>query len=169
MPSRSLRQAALFVAVSGTGWLLDTAVFLLLSGPGGWPVAAANMLSGSCGALLVFAASSRGIFRRNDGSMAQKVAVLLLFNAVVIAASSAVLALIAARLGTLSATWGPAWGEAWGWTPPPNVLRLLAKVLVTPVTLALNFVVVRLLLERFVGLRAAPAAAAIPAPAGRAP
>lgn len=146
MSRPDVRQAVLFVAVSGAGWLLDTGVFLLLSGPGGWPVTAANMLSGSCGALLVFAASSRGIFRRNEGPMLQKVLALLLFNGIVIVLSSLALGLIAAQLGR-SAAW-------LGWEAAPGALRLAAKVLVTPVTLALNFVVVRLLLERFIGVGA---------------
>ena len=145
MTSSTLRQALLFVALSGTGWLLDTAVFMLLSGPGGWPVVAANMVSGSCGTLFVFTASSRGVFRRNDGSMPQKVGALLLFNAAVILASSVVLGLIAGRLTDGAARLG--------WTVAPGMVRLAAKVLVTPVTLALNFVVVRFLLERFVGVR----------------
>lgn len=132
-----LRQAALFVGVSGVGWLLDTGVFLALSGPGGWPLLGANVVSGSCGALFVFACSARGIFRRNAGSMTAKVAALLGFNAVVIVASSVVLTALAAGLARMGA---PA-----AWVP------LGAKVLVTPVTLALNFVVVRYLLERFIG------------------
>lgn len=141
------RQAALFVAVSGTGWLLDTTVFLALSGPGGWPVVASNMVSGSCGALLVFAVSSRGIFDRNGGPLWQKVLALLVFNGAVILASSAVLGVLAAELGAVAAQSGV--GLA------PGQLRFVAKVLVTPVTLALNFVAVRFLLERFIGVRLA--------------
>ncbi len=150
MRSPALRQALLFVALSGTGWLLDTTVFMLLSGPGGWPVVAANMVSGSCGTLFVFLASSRGVFSRNEGSMAQKIGALLLFNAAVILASSVVLGLIAAGLADGAA--------GLGWAVPPPALRLAAKVLVTPVTLALNFVIVRFLLERFVGVRRSSAA-----------
>ena len=150
MKSPALRQALLFVALSGTGWLLDTTVFMLLSGPGRWPVVAANMVSGSCGTLFVFMASSRGVFSRNEGSMAQKIGALLLFNAAVILASSVVLGVIAAGLADGAARLG--------WAVPPAALRLAAKVLVTPVTLALNFVIVRFLLERFVGVRRSSAA-----------
>lgn len=149
MPSRNVRQALMFVVISGTGWLLDTAVFLLLSGPGSWPVIAANIASSCCGVLLVFIVSSRSIFQRNEGSMLQKVLVLLLFNATVILASSVVLGLIATQL-TQSAT-------RLDWAVTPGMVRLAAKVLVTPVTLALNFVVVRLLLERFIGIGSRPA------------
>ena len=145
MTSSTLRQALLFVALSGTGWLLDTTVLLLLAGPGGWPVIAANMVSGSCGSLFVFMASSRGVFRRNDGSMPQKVGALLLFNAAVILASSVVLGLIADGLADGV--------TRLGWSVAPGMVRLAGKVLVTPVTLALNFIIVRFLLERFVGVR----------------
>lgn len=149
--SAGMRQGLLFVATAGAGWLLDTTVFMLLSGPGGWHVVAANMVSGSCGALFVFAVSARGIFERNRGSMAQKVGALLLFNAAVILASSLVLGAIAALLASSAVRLG--------WNVPLHGLHLAAKVLVTPVTLALNFVVVRYLLERFIGLRASPAPA----------
>ena len=145
MKSSRLRQALLFVALSGTGWLLDTAVSLLLSGPGGWPIVAANIVSGSCGTLFVFMASSRGVFSRNEGSMAQKIGALLLFNATVILASSVVLGLIASGLAD-GAT-------RLGWPVAPGLVRLAAKVLVTPVTLALNFIIIRFLLERFIGVR----------------
>lgn len=143
-----MRQALLFVAASGTGWLIDTSVFLLLSGPGNWGVVPANIVSGSCGALFVFALSARGIFQRNQGSLGQKIGALLVFNAVVIIASSLALGVIASMLALGAAQLG--------WDVTPGALRLVAKVLVTPVTLALNFVVIRYLLERFIGLRASP-------------
>lgn len=142
----------MFVAISGTGWLLDTAVFMTLSGPAGWNVVVANIVSSSLGTLLVFTVSSRGIFRRNAGPMPQKVGVLLLFNTVVILVSSVVLGIIAAQLAPAAARLGL--------DATPDSLRFTAKVLVTPVTLALNFIVVRFLLERFIGLRS-PAAGVV--------
>ncbi len=142
MRRSDLRQAAQFVAVSGAGWLLDVAVFMALSGPAGWHVLPANVVSGSCGVLLVFAVSSRKIFTRNTGSMAQKVAMLLLFNLVAIITASFVLAWIAQLVSAAAAPYGL----------PPYGVRLVAKMLVTPVTLLLNFIVVRYLVERFVGL-----------------
>ena len=144
-----LRQFALFVMVSGLGWLLDVAVLMLLGGPGGWPIWAANVASGTCGALLVFAAAASGIFRRNDGSMVQKAAVLLAFNVPVIVISSAVIGQVLAGLSLAA-------GAA-GWSVAPGLLRLAAKVVVTPFTLLLNFVVVRFIVERFEGLRLAAA------------
>ena len=138
MPGRErLRQAVLFVLLSGAGWVLDTTVFLVLSGPGGWPLLGANLVSGSCGTLFVFAMSSQGVFRRNDGPLTTKFGVLLVFNATVILASSVVLAAIARGLANA------------GLAAP--LVPIGAKVLVTPVTLVLNFLAVRYLLERFVG------------------
>ena len=146
-----VRQGLLFVAISGAGWLLDTSVFMTLSGPFAWNPIAANIVSGSCGVLLVFTISSRSIFQRNSGSMLQKIGVLLAFNLVVIVASSFVLGAIATQLGLLAGRLQVA--------VPPAGIRLASKVLVTPVTLALNFLVVRFLLERFVGMRVSSAAA----------
>ena len=135
-----LVQGLLFVMVSGVGWLVDVTVLMALSGPAGWGLIEANIASGSCGVLVVFAVSSKAIFQRNTGSMAQKLAVLLIFNLVVILASSFMLAAIAQGLSNLALD------------VPPAALRLLAKVLVTPLTLLLNYVVVRFLVERFIGL-----------------
>ena len=135
----------LFVVVSGLGWLIDTSVFMTLSGVGRWQPTAANVVSGSCGALFVFAVSARGIFRRNRGSLAQKILVLLAFNLVVIVISSFVLGFLTDRIDALALRMA--------WSLPSADIKLAAKILVTPVTLVLNFVVVRFLLERFVGLR----------------
>lgn len=145
-----IRQGLLFVAVSGGGWLLDLLVFVTLSGPAGWPPVVANMASGSCGALFVFAMSARGIFARNHGSMAQKIAMLLVFNLAVIVVCSFILGWIVDELTIVVAA-----AQVF---VPPVAIRIAAKMLVTPVTLVLNFVVVRFLLERFVGL--APASVA---------
>lgn len=139
------RQRLGFVAVSGAGWLLDTFVFMALSGPGGWGVTPANMAGGVCGTLLVFAVSARAIFRPNGGPVLQKLLVLLPFNLLVITVSSVVLGALAHAMV----------GWAGGWNIPPDAVRFAAKVLVTPFTLALNFVVVRYLLERFIGVRRA--------------
>lgn len=151
------RQALAFVAVSGIGWLLDVGVFMTLSGPAGWHPVAANVVSGSCGALFVFLVSASRIFRRNQGTLAQKVVVLLVFNLAVIVASSFLLGLIAAELATAS--------QRLGWALPAADIRLAAKIIVTPATLLLNFLVVRFLVERFIGLRAG----AVPALRGRRP
>ena len=146
MPHRGrIGQALLFVAISGAGWLLDVTVLMTLSGPAGWGLVPANVVSGSCGVLLVFAVSAKTIFQRNAGSVTQKVAVLLAFNLLVILASSFALAAIAQGLSRM------------GSDIPPAGLRFAAKVLVTPLTLLLNYVVVRFLVERFVGLGAATA------------
>lgn len=140
-----IRQAFLFVGVSGLGWLLDTAVFLALSAFAGWGAMEANLLSATCAVLFVFFSSSRSIFRRNDGPVAQKVLVLVAFNAMVIVAASFVLAALVGVIDRGAA--------ALGITLPLLAVRFAAKVIVTPVTLALNFVVVRFLVERFTGMR----------------
>ena len=145
MTQRLVRQGLLFVAISGLGWLLDVTVFMTLSGPAGWQPVAANIASGSCGSLFVFIVSATGIFQRNDGGMAQKVLVLLTFNLVVIIASSFLLGLIATSLQAAA--------QQYGWVVRPAGIRLLAKIIVTPATLLLNFLVVRFLVERFVGVR----------------
>ncbi len=145
MTQRLVRQGLLFVAISGLGWLLDVTVFMTLSGPVGWPRLVANIASGSCGSLFVFIVSASGIFQRNDGGMGQKVFVLLTFNLVVILASSYLLVLIATALETAA--------QAHGWVLRPAAISLLAKIIVTPATLLLNFLVVRFLVERFVGVR----------------
>ena len=143
-----MRQALQFVGVSGLGWLLDTTIFLALSTLAGWGPMPANLLSATCAVLFVFAWSSRAIFRPNDGSVAQKVFVLVAFNALVILAASWILAEVAGLLDRSLAALGAA--------VPLALVRLTAKILVTPVTLALNFVVMRYLVERFTGLRPAP-------------
>ena len=140
MTSSTLRQAPLFLALSGTGWLPDTTVPLLLSGPGGRPVVAANMVSGGCASPFVATASSRGVFRHNDSLVPQGTGAPRLNAA--IPASFVVLGLIAAGL-TDGAT-------RLDWPVAPGMARLAATVLVM---LALNFIIARFLLERLIGVR----------------
>ena len=144
----ALGQALAFVAVSGGGWLVDVSVFMGLTALVAWLPLYANIVSSSCGVLFVFVVSSRRIFERNAGSMLQKVALLILFNLLVIVVCSFVLAAIVTGLSRL------AFGT--GLMLPPAAIGLAAKVIVTPMTLVLNFLVVRFLLERFVGLLASP-------------
>ncbi len=139
-----MRQAALFVGTSGLGWLLDLAVFATLIGAAGVKPLQANLASATCGALFVFAMSSRAVFSRNEGAMTPKVLVLLGFNTLVILLASVTLAWIVRLITALAVLADIAL--------PAPVPPVLAKLAVTPVTLALNFLFVRYLLERFIGI-----------------
>lgn len=135
-PGRGLR----FVALSGLGWLLDTAVFVILIAGSNLSVMAANVAGGACGAAFAFTTSSRWVFAGRPEGLAARLAVYLAYTIALIFAASALVDLTA-RLVADALAW-------WGSRLPQTVVAFLAKCLVTPLTLVANFYVARFLIER---------------------
>ncbi|MDB5379827.1 MAG: hypothetical protein JWR00_4273 [Rubritepida sp.] len=129
-----------FGGVSGLGWIADTCILLLLIRLAGMPPLAANVISSCIAALSVFLLSREKVFNKAVGWAGLRVAFYLAYTLTVILIASAGLSAITAWLGELAR----AEGVALSATAPAAV----AKVLVTPPQLVLNFLVSRFLIER---------------------
>lgn len=131
-----MKQALHFVGIAGIGWLADTALFFLLV----WLFHAApfyaNVAGGLLGASVTFLVSRERLFVARRGSTPVRLGIYLAYTlGLLFLASAAVqgVALLALRtLPVLPAPYG----------------ALGAKCIVTPFTLAANFIAARLLNTR---------------------
>lgn len=133
-----LKQGIAFVGISGIGWIMDFVIFNLLNLRSSY-VAVNNMISSLVAVCFVFCVSTRKTFVQKDGGIPLKVkfVIYILYQIILILLVSQLLALIAAGLyQTFS-------GSIIG-----NFSAMAAKIIVTPVTMCLNFLVMKLLIER---------------------
>ncbi len=137
-PLRRLMQQALrFLGLSGIGWLLDFTVYTLLS-LRMENLALVNVLSSLVGASFVFIFSTRFVFRDSHRiPLACKYAIYIVYQLLLIWLISRLLAWIAAVIA-LRAPW--------------ELLRrssaILAKIIVTPVTMTINFFAMKAVIEK---------------------
>lgn len=132
-----LNQALRFIGLSGIGWLLDFGVYTLLSFVSE-NLAVNNMLSSLVGASFVFVFSTRFVFRDSHNiPLVFKYAIYVLYQLVLIYlishllawVNSVILALFTMKLiHALSA--------------------VLSKMIVTPITMAVNFFAMKFVIEK---------------------
>ncbi|NJO54097.1 MAG: hypothetical protein HC829_03970 [Bacteroidales bacterium] len=124
-----------FVGLSGIGWVIDTSVYMLLVGGADLRVFWASMVGGLCGASFAFLTSSRLVFANRRGGLGRRLLVYLLYTVVQIIAAAALIDMLAAAL--LAAV------THFGLTVPWPMIAFLAKCIITPFLLAMNYVVAR--------------------------
>ena len=132
-----LRQAIRFVGLSGIGWLMDFAVYTLLS-LRMENLALVNVFSSLVGASFVFAFSTRFVFRDSHRiPLWLKYAIYIVYQLLLIFLISKLLAWIAAFIA-LHAPWAPL----------RRLAAILAKIIVTPVTMTINFFAMKTVIEK---------------------
>src|SRR4051794_36940378 len=129
---------ARFVLLSGMGWLLDLGVYMASIRAGGSIFLAALMGAG-CGASFAFLPSSRFVFQAPHQQLAFKLALYLGYTACLIVCAAI---LIDATANVLFRFAPPGAGLT-----NYGICAFAAKSLVTPLTLALNYLVSRFLLK----------------------
>ena len=108
---------ARFGVISGAGWLIDFCLFVSL----GWlgvPVWAANMVGASVAVLFVFFASVRHVFEYKEHYLVGKLVTYIIYQAIAILAASLLID---------------------GLTQWFDVVSVLSKIIVTPLTFYANF------------------------------
>lgn len=148
--SRFLSEARLrvflrFAGLSGLGWLLDVAVLLALVGLLGVPPFVANIVSSCVAALSVFLISRLLIFDGVRTALGVRVLVYLAYTLCMILLAAAVLQELVEA--------GRAIAAGQGWRVTPTLLTAMAKVIVTPPQLLMNFAMARYMSERAFGAR----------------
>lgn len=125
------------MGVSGLGWCMDFILYTTLAYCG-VNLFIANILGSTLGVTFVFFSSTRFIFK-NQGPIPlyAKYAIYLVYQAVLLLCMSKLLVIVYAFLSVLDLTLLPV-----AFTP------LLAKVLITPVSMAINFVVLKNMIEK---------------------
>ncbi len=131
-------QALKFIGVSGLGWCMDFALYSTLSF-GGLSLLLANIAGSTLGVSFVFVTSTRFIFK-NQGPVPLyiKYIAYLVYQAALIGGMSKLLVMMHAFLEVHPLVFVP--------TP---LLPLLAKMMITPVSMVINFVVLKHLIEKW--------------------
>lgn len=132
-----MRSFLRFGGVSGLGWLVDFCLLLMLV-RAGLPAGLANGLSSVVAATGVFLVTRKLVFQGDPEGVPKRVVFYMLYTLAVIGLASAAMAGIVAGLERLAIFDGLG----------PGGLSALAKVLVTPPQLVLNFLVARGVAQR---------------------
>lgn len=132
-----------FVLVSGVGWVLDFGIFTLLTGLLGWPVVGSNYLSSLVAVTFVFSVSTRKILsnRAEGHSPRVKYLVYVAYQLVLVTAVSFLAQWLHELLGR--------WQVIAALPILAENTKLLAKILITPITMICNFFVLRQISERW--------------------
>ena len=135
---RLLQQGIRFIGVSGIGWLIDFGLFNLLHLFIG-PVSVCNIISSLAGVSFVFCVSTRNIFinAENGAPLKLKFIIYVVYQLILIFLISQLLSWTNGKLQGLLAE-----------TFPASYTAMIAKILVTPITMILNFFVMKVLVEK---------------------
>ena len=132
-----LKQIFGFIGVSGIGWIIDFTIYTVLTSIVEVPVFYANMISSVPAITFVFMISTHKIFSKGEKlPLSVKYILYLLYQLILVTAVSAIAGrlalwiagLFAGKLGTIS--------------------KILAKICITPITMAVNFVVMKFMAEK---------------------
>jgi len=129
-----------FGGLSGLGWLADLCILLALVGLFGVAPSVANLISSVVAALSVFLVSRHLVFEKAAGRTGLRIAVYLSYVLLTISVASIGIQLIS--------TWLHGLAEAYRVPLSAIMLAGIAKVIITPPQLALNFLVSRYVSER---------------------
>ena len=128
-----MRRTLHFIGIAGVGWLLDSAVFYALVSMFHWSPFVSNFVGGICGATFTFLFARERIFHERRGATWVRLSGYLSYTLVLLIVASAAVQWLAvvldASFPSLTAKWA----------------AVVAKVVVTPGTLALNYVVAKFL------------------------
>lgn len=133
-----------FAGLSGIGWLFDFTLLLVLVHSVHLHAGLANIVSSCCAALCVFLISRLIVFRGRENELSLRLAAYLLYTLVLIFMASGV-------LGALTRFFTPFAIEHFG-AYHSVLVAALAKIIITPPQLLLNFLVARKLNETSLSL-----------------
>lgn len=125
-----------FLLISGTGWLIDTAIYTILTVILKNNVIFSNIISSIPAITFVFFVSTRKIFLTHTGrfSLKQKYLIYILYQIILILTIS----IIGQMLYNVSEHF----------LSNKNLLKILVKLTITPITMITNFFVMKFLAEK---------------------
>ena len=133
---RLVLQFIRFAGVSGLGWCLDFFVYIFLTQKLNWSIFQANYISSILAVSLVFYISTRKIFKKSKSKFPSwfKYLIYLLYQILLISFVSALgqyLASFVEMLGIHS-----------------EITKVLVKIVITPITMIINFFVMKIMVEK---------------------
>lgn len=136
-----IKQGFSFILISGVGWIIDFAVYMVLTSVCNFPVLYANMISAIPSVTFVFFTSTRKVFQEKESKvkLGYKYLIYFAYQLVLLFIISFVAQL--AYDYVLQANWLQE-----GFLL--DNLKMVIKILITPITMTINFLVMKLLIER---------------------
>lgn len=134
-----LRQFIKFLFLSGIGWLIDFTLYLIFSNIFDFKIVYSNILSSIPAVTFVFFVSTRRVFVKNKKgfTLKEKYFIYFLYQVILIITISLlgqylyllILKNIAVKIEL-------------------KILKLIIKILITPITMLINFIVMKFLIEK---------------------
>lgn len=134
-----LKQFINFLFLSGIGWLIDFTLYLLFSNVFNLKIIHSNILSSIPAVTFVFFVSTRKIFAKNNSriSLKEKYLIYFLYQLILIL----LISLFAQYLYLLSL-------KNISMNVELKLLKIIIKILITPITMLINFIVMKFLIEK---------------------
>ena len=132
-----IKQAMKFFGISGIGWILDLIIYTILTNLLNVHITIANIISSFVGVTFVFLTSTRKLFVNNSKiNLKLKYVIYILYQIVLVLTISYVMSLIKTALINLNIEF------------IINNINLIVKIIVTPFTMCINFIVMKNLIEK---------------------
>ncbi len=126
-----------FVGVSGIGWLIDVLIYLTLSSIIKLNVDISNMISSLVGVSFVFLVSTRKIFINNSKiNLKLKYIIYIVYQLILIYLASLAILSLKNYLTSLDIKL------------VIKYVNIISKIIITPFTMLINFIVMKLLIEK---------------------
>lgn len=135
-----INQAFHFFIITGMGWILDMAIYIVLSKIG-ISIVLSNIISASIAATYVYLLSTKKIFiNAGKYSLKIKYIIYIIYQLCLIFISSYVIMLISNKLTSII--------ETNNFLFLLDYVKIIAKIINTPITMITNFIVMKLLIEK---------------------
>lgn len=126
-----------FFGVSGVGWLIDTTIYLILSNIININIDISNMISSLVGVTFVFIVSTRKTFQNNTKTNINiKYIIYIIYQIILIILVSHILVILKGYLLLLNIN------------IISKYINIIVKILITPFTMIINYIVMKILLEK---------------------
>lgn len=124
-----------FFGISGFGWCLDFLLYIIFTQIFNWPVFWSNYLSSVPAVSLVFFVSTRKIFKRDNSKLpiGVKYLLYLVYQIILVSVVSILAEYLAIYFNRFFAM---------------RLVKILVKIVITPITMITNFVVMKNIVER---------------------
>lgn len=134
-----LKQFINFLFLSGIGWLIDFTLYLLFLNIFNLKIIYSNILSSIPAVTFVFFISTQKIFSKNNSriSLKEKYLIYFLYQLILIL----LISLLAQYLYLLSL-------KNISMNVELKLLKIIIKILITPITMLINFIVMKFLIEK---------------------
>ena len=139
--NKTIKTALKFYGISGTGWLIDFVIFTTLTHFGNIPISIANILSSIPSITLIFFVSTKKIFSENNTrfSTGVKYAIYIIYQIILLTLLSLFAQFLYNEIIQSSLNSFYIISE---W------LELLIKILITPISMIINYLFMRFLVEK---------------------